>query len=50
MQEEMDLTPDLVALSVGIVADGTEDLSKLLKAPLTSDNFFLEAPTSSREL
>ena len=48
MQEEMDLTPDLVALSVGIVADGTEDLSKLLKAPLTEDNFFLEAHVKLR--
>lgn len=43
MQEEMDMTPDLVALSVGIVPDGTEDLSKLLKVPLTDDKFFLEA-------
>jgi heterodisulfide reductase subunit A len=48
MQEEMDLTPDLVALSVGIVPDGTEDLSKLLKAPLTEDNFFLEAHVKLR--
>jgi heterodisulfide reductase subunit A len=48
MQEEMDLTPDLVALSVGIVPDGTEDLSKLIKAPLTEDKFFLEAHVKLR--
>jgi len=48
MQEEMDLTPELVALSVGIVPDGTEDLSKLIKAPLTEDKFFLEAHVKLR--
>lgn len=48
MQEEMDMIPELVALSVGIVPDGTEDLSKLLKTPLTSDKFFLEAHVKLR--
>lgn len=48
LQEEMDMTPDLVALSVGIVPDGTEGLSKLLKAPLTDDKFFLEAHVKLR--
>ena len=48
MQEEMDITPDLLALSVGIVPDGTEELSKLLKAPLTDDKFFLEAHVKLR--
>jgi heterodisulfide reductase subunit A len=48
LQEEMDLTPDLVALSVGIVPDGTAELSKLLKAPLTDDRFFLEAHVKLR--
>ncbi len=48
MQEELDITPDLLALSVGIVPDGTEDLSKLLKAPLTDDKFFLEAHVKLR--
>lgn len=48
LQEEMDMTPDLVALSVGIVPDGTEELSKLLKAPLTDDKFFLEAHVKLR--
>ncbi len=48
MQEELDLTPDLLVLSVGIVPDGTEDLSRMLKAPLTDDNFFLEAHVKLR--
>ncbi len=48
LQEEVDLTPDLLALSVGIVPDGTEELSKLLKAPLTDDKFFLEAHVKLR--
>lgn len=48
LQEEMDITPDLVTLSVGIVPDGTEELSKLLKAPLTDDKFFLEAHVKLR--
>ena len=50
MQENMDITPDLVALSVGIVPDGTEALSKLLKAPLTEDKFFLEAHVKLRPI
>lgn len=48
MQEEVVVSPDLVALSVGIVPDGTEALSKLLKAPLTGDKFFLEAHVKLR--
>ena len=48
LQEEMDLAPDLIALSVGIVPDGTEELSKLLKAPLTDEKFFLEAHVKLR--
>ncbi len=48
LQEEMDMTPDLVALSVGIVPESTEELSKMLKAPLTDDKFFLEAHVKLR--
>ncbi len=48
LQEEVEMTPDMVALSVGIVPDGTEDMSKLLKAPLTDDRFFLEAHVKLR--
>ncbi len=43
MQEEVILAPDLVALSVGIVPEGTDKLSKLLKLPVTANDFFLEA-------
>lgn len=48
MQEDTDMTPDLVVLSVGIVPEGTEELSKLLKVPLTDDRFFLEAHVKLR--
>jgi len=41
--ESVVLEPDLLALSVGIVPSRSEALSKILKAPLTSDGFFLEA-------
>ena len=40
----IELTADLVVLSIGIVADeGNEDLGKFLKVPLNKDKFFLEA-------
>ena len=48
LREEMELNPDLVALSVGIIPEGTEELSKVLKAPLTNDKFFLEAHVKLR--
>jgi heterodisulfide reductase subunit A len=48
LQEEMEMAPEMVALSVGIVPDGTEEMSKLLKAPLTDDRFFLEAHVKLR--
>ncbi|MCI5143951.1 MAG: CoB--CoM heterodisulfide reductase iron-sulfur subunit A family protein [Candidatus Electrothrix sp. AR3] len=48
LQEEIEMSPELVALSVGIAPDGTEELSKLLKAPLTDDRFFLEAHVKLR--
>ena len=48
LQEEADLTPDLVTLSVGIVPEGTEKLSKLLKVPLTDEKFLLEAHVKLR--
>ena len=48
LQEEMELSPELVVLSVGIVPEGTEVLSKLLKAPLTDEKFFLEAHVKLR--
>jgi heterodisulfide reductase subunit A len=42
--EEIQLDPDLVVLSVAQVPDPkNEDLSKMLKVPLSKDGFFLEA-------
>ena len=48
MQEDVSMTPDLVTLSVGIVPDGTEELSKMLKLPVTANGFFLEAHVKLR--
>jgi heterodisulfide reductase subunit A2 len=48
MQEDVSMTPDLVTLSVGIVPDGTEELSKMLKLPITANGFFLEAHVKLR--
>lgn len=48
MQEEVSMSPDLVALSVGIVPDGTDELSKMLKLPVTANGFFLEAHVKLR--
>ncbi len=48
MREEVTVSPDLVALSVGIVPQSTEILSKLLKVPVTADKFFLEAHVKLR--
>jgi len=48
MQEDVVMNPDLVALSVGIKAEGTETLSKMLKLPTTENKFFLEAHVKLR--
>ncbi len=48
LQEEVTVAPDLIALSVGIVPQSTEVLSKLLKVPVTADKFFLEAHVKLR--
>ncbi|MCG2757958.1 MAG: FAD-dependent oxidoreductase [Desulfobacteraceae bacterium] len=41
--ERVSLEPDLLVLSVGIVSRQVQELAKMLKTPLTQDNFFLEA-------
>jgi heterodisulfide reductase subunit A-like polyferredoxin len=41
--EEVELRPDLVVLASAIVPYENEALAKMLKVPLTSDGFFLEA-------
>ncbi len=48
LQDEVAVSPELLALSVGIVPEGTETLSKLLKVPVTADDFFLEAHVKLR--
>jgi heterodisulfide reductase subunit A len=48
LQEDLVLNPDMVALSVGIVPEETETMSKLLKVPVTADKFYLEAHVKLR--
>jgi heterodisulfide reductase subunit A len=48
MQEDMILNPAMVVMSVGIVPDETETLSKLLKLPVTENKFYLEAHVKLR--
>ena len=48
LRDEVSMTPDLLALSVGIVPEGTEELSKLLKIPVNEDKFYLEAHVKLR--
>jgi heterodisulfide reductase subunit A len=48
LQEDMTLNPQMVAMSVGMVPEETDTLSKLLKVPVTADNFFLEAHVKLR--
>jgi heterodisulfide reductase subunit A len=48
LQEKVTINPKLIVLSVGIVPEGTETLSKLLKAPVTANEFFLEAHVKLR--
>ncbi|MFX0100319.1 MAG: FAD-dependent oxidoreductase [Candidatus Hodarchaeota archaeon] len=46
---ELTINPDHVILSVGIIArDNNEELAKMLKVPLNSDGFFLEAHAKLR--
>ena len=48
LRDEVTMTPEVLALSVGIVAEGTEEISKLLKVPVNEDKFFLEAHVKLR--
>jgi heterodisulfide reductase subunit A len=48
LQDDVTMNPELVALSVGIVPDDTETLSKLLKIPVNEDSFYLEAHVKLR--
>ncbi len=46
--EDLLLPCDLLVLSVGITAQSTEEMSKVLKVPLTKEGFFLEAHVKLR--
>lgn len=48
LQDDVTMSPDLLALSVGIVPADTEELSKLLKIPVNQDKFYLEAHVKLR--
>lgn len=48
LQDDVTINPDLVTLSVGTVPEDTAELSKLLKIPVNSDNFYLEAHVKLR--
>ncbi|MBU0968234.1 MAG: CoB--CoM heterodisulfide reductase iron-sulfur subunit A family protein [Proteobacteria bacterium] len=46
--EEVELAADLVVLSVGIVPEDPSALARMLKVPVTAENFFLEAHVKLR--
>lgn len=48
LEETLVVKPNLVALSVGMIAGEVEQLSKILKIPLTEERFFLEAHVKLR--
>ena len=48
LQDDVNMNPQMVALSVGMVPEETDTLSKLLKVPVTADSFFLEAHVKLR--
>jgi len=48
LQEDISISPDLLVLSVGIVPEDTENLSKLLKIPVNENKFYLEAHVKLR--
>jgi heterodisulfide reductase subunit A len=48
LQDDITMNPQMLALSVGMVPEETDTLSKLLKVPVTADSFFLEAHVKLR--
>ena len=50
--EELEINPDLIVLSTGLVAPikENEELAKMLKVPLNEDKFFLEAHVKLRPI
>jgi heterodisulfide reductase subunit A len=47
---EGEIAPDLLVLSTPITPEGNQELSKLLRLPLTGDGFFMEAHMKLRPL
>jgi heterodisulfide reductase subunit A len=48
LRDDVAINPSMVALSVGMVPEETDTMSKLLKVPVNADNFFLEAHVKLR--
>ncbi len=48
LREDVTIDPDLIVLSVGIVPEDTQELSKLLKLTINEDKFYLEAHVKLR--
>ena len=48
LREDVTIDPDLIVLSVGVVPEGTKELSKLLKVPVNANDFYLEAHVKLR--
>ncbi len=47
---EGEINPDLVVLSTPVTSEGNQELSQLLRVPLTGDGFFMEAHMKLRPL
>ncbi|MDH5297677.1 MAG: FAD-dependent oxidoreductase, partial [Desulfobulbaceae bacterium] len=48
LREDVTIAPEQVVLSVGMVPDDTEEISKLLKVPVNENKFYLEAHVKLR--
>ncbi len=48
LDESVAVAADLLVLSVGIVPEDPKELARMLKVPVTADNFFLEAHVKLR--
>jgi len=47
---EGEINPDLLVLSTPVITEGNQELSQLLRVPLTGDGFFMEAHMKLRPL
>ena len=48
LRDDVELQPDLLVLSTGIVPEDTQELSRLLRVPINEDKFYLEAHVKLR--